>query len=399
MVGATAPSALAGTGSIAGNVTGAPSHAPVGGVEVCALKTTVEGEIPVENKNHCDFTTADGNYEIGSLDSGTYLPLFSPRVEGQNYLRRYYNSDGQWPPDSVTVGDGATTGIDTELPEGGTVKGRVTEELEGQPLAGVRVCAGQGWENREQLCVSTDAKGDYEIVGLATDIYTLEFDPEDSGLQYFGEYYDDQIFGNGHIQQPVSVTAGSVVDGIAAVLTPAAEIRGVVTSAWNGAPLSHTLVCIAPPDSFFETSSFADQSRCSRTKASGSYSINNLRTGQYKVLFSLELREFLNYLPPVEPEEDGYPTRYWDEESTLAAADVLNLAGPTVVSGIDARLGPSPAISIASPPPAAVLPAVKRKCKAGHHLRKIKGKSRCVRRHPRKHRRHRHSHRSASRPS
>jgi hypothetical protein len=355
--GAIAPTALAGTGSISGNVTGAPSHAAVPGVEVCALKTTVEHEIPVENKDHCDFTESDGGYEIGGLEAGTYLPLFSPRVPGQNYVARYYDADGTWPPDSVTVGDGPTTDIDTELPQGGTVKGQVTEELVGKPLAGVMVCAGRGFEHREPSCDPTDSDGRYEIVGLWTDDYTLKFSPEHSGLLYFGEYYENEIFGSGLPPTQVSVTAGSVTSGIDAALKPAAEVRGTVTAAANGAPLSNILVCAAPPDSFFETSSFDNERRCSRTNGSGAYAIKSVKGGQYKVLFSLELREYLHYLPPVKPEVDGYPTKHWNEKETLQEADVLTLNAPTVVTGIDARLGPPPPPSIISPPPPLPPPA------------------------------------------
>ena len=400
--GATAPNALAATGSISGTVTGAPSHTGVAGVEVCVSKIVNEGEIPAENKEHCVFTASNGDYEIGFLDNGTYLPLFSPRVPGQNYLAMYYDADGLWPSDSVTVGDGPLTGIDMELPEGGSVSGQVTEELGGKPLAGVMVCAGRGWESSEPSCVPTDAEGRYDIVALKTDIYTIKFNPDYSGLQYFGESYDDQIFGNGHIQQPVSVSAGSVTAGIDAVLTPAAEIRGVVTAAANGAPLSKILVCIAPNDSFFETSSFADEAKCSRTGGSGAYSIKNLEGGQYKVLFSLELRDFIHYFPPLEPEEDGYPTRYWNEKDTLWDTDVLTLAAPTATA-IDARLGPFPPISSTSlsppPSPPATPHILKRKCKPGRHFRKVRGKRRCVRIRPRKHGRHKPPRQSADRPS
>lgn len=406
--GAAAPNALAATGSISGTVTGAPSHSGVAGVEVCALKTVNEGEIPAETKENCVFTASNGDYEISSLDNGTYLPLFSPRVKGQNYLPMYYDDDGLWPSDSVTVGDGPVTGIDMELPEGGSIKGQVTEELEGKPLAGVMVCAGRGWESNEPSCVPTDADGRYDIVGLKTDIYTVKFNPDYSGLQYFGESYDDQIFGNGHIQQPVSVSAGSVTAGIDAALTPAAEIRGVVTAAADGAPLSKILVCIAPTDSFFKTSSFADEARCSRTSDSGAYSIKSLEGGQYKVLFSLELRDFIHYFPPLEPEEDGYPTRYWKEKDTLGEADVLTLAAPTVATAIDARLGPfpptpsSPSAPITAPsaPPLPTAPHIlKPRCKLGQHLRKVMGKRRCVGQHQRKHGRHKPPRQSAHRPS
>lgn len=394
--GAGAPNALAVTGAISGNVTGAPSHAGVPGVEVCALKTYSEGEIPAENKQHCAFTATNGDYEIDSLDPGTYLPLFSPRVQSQNYLPRYYDADGHWPPDPVTVGGSLLTGIDALLPEGGSVSGQVTEELAGKPLAGVLVCAGRGWEEREPRCIPTDVDGRYEIVGLQTDIYTLTFNPEFNGLQYFGERYDDQRVGNGHIQQPVSVSAGSLTAGIDAALTPAAEIRGVVSAAANGAPLSNILVCIAPPDSFFETSAFSEEAKCSRTSGSGAYSIKNIEGGEYKVAFSLELREFLEYFPPLEPEEDGYPTRYWKEKDTLWDADVLTLTAPTMATAINARLGPPPPISSAPSAQPSLAP-LERKCKAGRHLRKVRGKPRCVRHHPRKHRRHRAAHQNARR--
>jgi Carboxypeptidase regulatory-like domain len=386
---AIAPAASAATGSISGTVTGAPSHAGVPGVEVCVEKTVNEGEIPAEINDHCVFTAANGDYEIGSVAPGTYMPLFSPRVKGQNYLPRYYDVDGMWPSDSVTVGEGPTTGIDVELPEGGRVKGQVTEEVGGNPLAGVMVCAGRGWEHREPVCVPTDANGRYEIIGLWSEDYTLKFSPDHSGLQYFGEYYDDEIFGSGLPATPVSVTAGSVTAGIDAALKPSAEIQGVVTVAANGAPLNDILVCAAPPISFFD-SSFGNEAKCGRTGGSGAYAIKGLEQGQYKVLFSLELRDFIHYFPPLEPEEDGYPTRYWNEKDTLWTSDTLTLVAPVVATGINARLGPPPPpVSITSPPPPqAAPPALKRKCKRGRVLRKVKGKRRCVRRHHQKHRRH-----------
>jgi hypothetical protein len=391
--GAAAPNALAATGSISGTVTGAPSHAGVPGVEACAWETKNDGEI-IESKEHCAFTGSDGDYEIGQLGAGTYLILFWPRVQGQNYIPQFYDQDGLWPTDSVTVGDGPTTGIDMELPEGGSIRGQLTEEVGSKPLAGVMVCATRQYEDSESSCAPTDADGKYEIVGLRTYQYTLKFSPDYSGLQYFGEYYDDKIIGlpQDGPPVPVSVTAGSVTTGIDAALKPAAEIRGVVTAAANGAPLSEILVCVAPTFSFFE-SSFSDEVECSRTSDSGAYAIKSLKEGQYKVLFSLELRDFIHYFPPLEPEEDGYPTRYWREKNTLWDADVLTLTAPTVATAIDARLGPSPPISSTSPSSPPLPPAapriLKRRCKPGQHLRKVRGKRRCVRQHPRKHRRHR----------
>lgn len=399
--GVVAPNALAATGSISGTVTGAPSHAGVAGVEACAWETKNEGEI-IESKEHCVFTASNGDYEIGLLGEGTYLVLFWPRAQGQNYLPQFYDQDGHWPSDSVTVDDGPTTGINMELPEGGSISGRVTEEVGDKPLAGVMVCANRQFEEREPpSCALTNEDGRYEIVGLRTYEYTLKFSPEYSGLQYFGEYFDNKIFGNGYPPTPVSVSAGSVTAGIDAELKPAAEIRGVVTTAADGTPLGKILVCTAPIHSFFE-SSFPDEVKCSRTNSSGSYSIKELEGGQYKVLFSLELRDYIHYFPPLEPEEDGYPTRYWNEKDTFWDADVLTLSAPTVASSIDARLGPFP------PPPSTQSPLptaqqfVKPKCKLGRHLKTVKGKRRCVRAHahPQKHASHKaRRHGSPTRPN
>jgi hypothetical protein len=389
LLSVTAPSALAASGSISGTITGAPSHDSLAGVEACVVRTVNEGEVPIEVKERCRLTDADGDYEIGPLDAGTYLVSAWPPDDGENYLPRYYDADGMWPTDSVTVADAPLTGIDMELPEGGTLSGRVTEELGGKPLAGVLVCAGHGWEENEPVCVPTDADGTYEIVALSTDIYTVRFSPAYSGLHYFEERYHDEIVGSGYPQTPVQVTAGSVTSDIDAALTPSAEIRGRVTLAANRSPLNDILVCAAPPSSF-SGYDFDDEAHCSRTNTAGTYAIQNLEGGQYKVLFSLELREYIHYFPPLEPEEDGYPTRFWNEKESLFESDVLTLVAPTLATGIDARLGSPPPGSNASPSPLATpvtQRVLKRKCRHGKVLRKVKGKRRCVRRHRQKHRR------------
>jgi len=266
-----------------------------------------------------------------------------------------------------------------ELPAGGILSGRVTEEVGGNPLAGVMVCAGRGWEERDPVCAPTDAAGKYEIVGLFTDEYTVKFSPT-HGLQYFGERYDDQILGNGHIQTLVPVSAGGTTANLNSALKPAVEVQGVVTVAATGRPLTYILVCIAPFSSFFDYS-FADESKCSRTGGSGSYSIGGLEAGLYTVLFSPELRDYIHYIPPLDPEPDGYPTRFWREQASLEAADNLALTAPNVVTGIDARLGPPPVLSPSLPPAATPSVHKRKKCKSGRRLTKVKGKRRCVRKH------------------
>lgn len=337
-----APTALAAAGSVSGTVTGAPSHTPVAEVEVCLWP--FEG---ADTKEHCAFSASDGNYEIVNVDEGEYLVHFQPTREDENYVWGYYNPDHMWPADHVTVEASALADIDEELEEGGSIEGQVTDEEGGEPLAGVTVCAGRGWEGHEPRCASTDADGRFEVFGLVNDEYRVEFSPEKSGLQYFGEYYDNQRIGNGYPAKLVKVTVGNVTTGADTALTPSAEIRGAVTAGTGLTPVNGMLVCIAPPNSFLGYS-FDEERHCNSTNNSGIYAIRLIEKGEYKVAFSLELREFTHYFPPYKPEEDGYPIRFWNEQESLWGANVLTLGAPSAVTGIDAHYGPWPQ---ASPPP------------------------------------------------
>jgi Carboxypeptidase regulatory-like domain len=406
--GAATPSALAATGSISGTVTGAPTHAPVAGVEACAEE---ESEFVVVGQ--CVWTGSDGTYEIDSLPEGEYSVIFWPHHgTGLNYLR-----DGRG---HVQVGAGRTAGVDFELAEAGSIEGRVTSELDGTPLAGVEVCAYYQWEDHEPSCAVTDAAGRYLLVGLGwvgseESEYRLQFFPEHSRLPYFRSYgglvgFDEEL--DDLVQaEPVPVSWGHVTRVADQTLRPDAEVQGFVTAAFDGRPLEGILVCVAPAlllaEEAFQQDIYGFQgAKCTRTNSAGAYSVGRLVGGQYKVLFSVELREFLHYIPPLKPEEDGYPTRYWREGSSWADADVLTLTAPTVATDIDAQLGPPPpppanstsTSSVSPSPPLSLPPSVaaplnfapKPKCKGGWRVKKADGRYHCVKplQAPRK--RHRH---------
>lgn len=42
-----------------------------------------------------------------------------------------------------------------------------------------------------------------------------------------------------------------------------------------------------------------ERAKCTRTNGVGPYSVGRLQGGQYKVLFSLEIGEFVHYIPPL----------------------------------------------------------------------------------------------------
>lgn len=410
LCGAAAPSALAATGSISGTVTGAPTHAPVAGIEVCAVEQTefvVVGE--------CVWTGSDGTYEIDSLPEGEYRVMFSPHHgTGLNYLGGGLGH--------VQVGAGRTSGVDLELPEAGSIEGRVISELDGTPLAGVQVCAYFQWEDHEPTCAVTDAAGRYLLVGLgdvggATSVYRLQFFPEHSRLPYFRSYgglvgFDEELDDLVQAEQ-VTVTWGHLTRVPDQVLKPDAEVQGYVTAAFDGRPLEGILVCVAPAlpiaeEAFWWNTLGHERAKCTRTNSGGAYAVGKLQGGPYKVLFSLEIEEFVHYLPPLKPEDDGFPTRYWKDGSSWAQADVLTLTAPTVVADIDAQLGPppppsppltqvpessSPSLSLPPPASSAVLPvsAPQPKCKRGWRLMKVNGHYHCTKQSKPPHKHHRHS--------
>lgn len=400
---AEAPSALAATGSISGTVTGAPTHVPVAGVEVCAKEAP---EYVVVGQ--CVWTASDGTYEIDSLPAGEYSVIFWPHHgTGLNYLR-----DGRG---HVQVGAGRTADVDFELAEAGSIEGRVISELDGTPLAGVEVCAYYQWEDHEPSCAVTDAAGRYLVVGLGEvgseeSEYRLQFFPEHSRLPYFRSYgglvgFDEEF--NDLVQaEPVTVSWGHVTRVADQRLKPDAEVRGFVTAAFDGHPLAGILVCVAQAlrfaeEAFRQSLAGFETAKCTRTNSAGTYSVGKLRGGQYKVLFSVELQELIHLIPPLKPEEDGFPTRYWRDGSSWAQADVLTLTAPTVATDIDAQLGPpppatstsseSPPPSLSPPPSAAPLTlAPKPKCKRGRRIKRANGRYRCAK--PRKAPRKRHRH-------
>jgi hypothetical protein len=401
--GAAAPSALAATGSISGTVTGAPTHDPVAGVEVCARQDSQLG-----NDGRCVWTRSDGTYEIDSLAEEEYELIFWPRHgTGLNYLR-----DGR---NFVPVSAGQTTVADFELAEAGSIEGRVTSELDRTPLAGVEVCAYYQWEDHEPSCAVTDAAGKYLVVGLGwvgsyESVYRLQFFPERSGLHYFRSYgglvgFNEELDDLVQAEQ-VPVAWGHVTTVPDQTLKPNAEVQGSVTAAFDGHPVAGTLVCVAPVLKFAEEAFWwntlgHERAKCSRTNSAGAYSVGKLDGGQYKVLFSLEIEEFVHYIPPLKSEDDGYPTRYWKAGSSWADADVLTLTAPTVATDINAQLGPPPP---PSPPLTAVAAplslAPKPKCKRGWRVKKLDGRYHCVKPQRASRRHHRHSaHRHRGRPT
>jgi RHS repeat-associated protein len=294
-------------GSIAGTVTDAATHSGVSGVEVCADREP-------EAYGPCTTTGTGGKYTVTGLGAGTYKVAFYP---GGEYLQEYYDGKESFSEaTAVTVGKEPVTGIDAALQVGGHVKGKVTSQTGGQPLAEIEVCAdpisGSGYGS----CSTTASDGTYDIGGLATGSYRVQFVPEEGteASNYLSQYYDNKP--KYSEADAVAVTAGAATEEIDAALTDGGQIKGTITSLGSRTPLAHAGACAYAPE--------GEAYRCGYTNSEGEYTITGLPSGKYVVYFY--------------PTEGEYTYQYYKEATSEAEATLVDVSIGATTEGIDGQL-------------------------------------------------------------
>lgn len=374
---APAVASAAGEGAISGEVTLAAGGAPAVEAEVCA-----EGEEgPEEFTLACVLTEADGSYEIDGLAPAGYVVSFEAGESGHYLVRQFWHGVGRYEEATrVQVTAGATaSGIDAAMAEGGAIAGRVTAAVGGAPLAEVEVCSWSEPGGSFDRCTETAGDGTYELVGIAPGLHEVEFFP------YTGAY--EPQFRHG-VSVAVGVRTESVNAALAAEPSSNGQIRGHVYAAATHAALKGVPVCAIDE---------SGRSRgCARTGPAGGYGFAAVPTGRWRIAFSPDPGEFEQF-EPGEITADAWPTQFWNGKPTLAQADAIVVAPGGVVEGIDGLLGPGPRSSASAPKaatpassPAPVRPKPKPlTCRKGFAKKRVKGKTRCLRRHKR-HRHHKH---------
>lgn len=150
--------ALSGEGRIFGQVTN-ESGDPVGGASI-----TVYGSEETDWAEASAVSVADGSYAVENLPTGLYEIL--ARDESGAY--------GQAVISEIVIIDDAEVEQDLVLPQGGSIVGQVTD-AEGNPVVDAVVYSyaidGAGYDWVE---ASTDANGDYELLGLTPGSYAVE---------------------------------------------------------------------------------------------------------------------------------------------------------------------------------------------------------------------------------
>jgi 5-hydroxyisourate hydrolase-like protein (transthyretin family) len=178
-----APSALAQTGSIEGEVTGFESKKGLPNVTVTAYREN--GAVAGSAK-----TEATGKYKVGGLAGGFYVVEFS----GTGFVPQYFFGRSSFAEaDRVLVMEGAPKGgVNAVLMGGGELSGRVTDAATNLPAANVSVKATNTKTGASfpSWSVVTDGNGEYKMLGLEPEpgSYKVEFaSAEPSAAQYVSQ--------------------------------------------------------------------------------------------------------------------------------------------------------------------------------------------------------------------
>jgi hypothetical protein len=370
--------ALAAAASISGTVTDETTDVGIAGIEVCPTPQPYSFEVA------CTETDSSGHYSLTGLPTANYKLYFSAWLNNLRYVSEYWNDKVSFQDaELVALGSEESRQIDIGLAEGGSVSGTVIDDATKEPIEGLAACA---WDTGGfyQRCDKSDATGYYEINGLPSGDYNVEYEGWNQ-VNYIHEFYEDAETLAQDTKVPV--TAPATTSGIDAELARGAEILGHVSEVSSGVPVEGAMVC-APPESVPVAES---NQNCDWTDAEGNYAIRGLKAGTYVVGFDV------GFAGPFGGLGAG---QWWKEASTRAEATVLGLTTPQTMTGIDGKVDRSywyqPELPGESPPPPTTgslfpLSATKTplpRCRKGFHRKLIQGKKRCVR----KHRHHRRQH-------
>ena len=202
-------------GSIAGKVVDHQTNAPLANV-------IIEGYDADGRFVFLSIAGEDGRYAIDGLPTGSFFLLANTELLGRSYVDELYGGAPcplltcdvtRARPVRVAVGS-ESSGIDFRLDKGGTISGRVTDDLTGEPLAFALVDVYDGVTIRFLQSASTDESGHYTThAALPKGQYLVVA----TAQGYRGELYDDipcEAGCNGRLGTRVKVTPPAITTGI-----------------------------------------------------------------------------------------------------------------------------------------------------------------------------------------
>jgi len=258
------------------------------------------------------WTDVSGNYRVQGLWTGSYKVFFLPSTDA-NLAPEWYNDKETFgTADAVAVVQEHTTpGINAQLDPGGTVSGRATAPGgAGVPNVNVRVYDLSQTEVRSRL---TEADGTYSIVGLRTGAYHVYFDTLPAA-NFISEWYNDRA--TPAAADLVTIAAGAETANINAQLALGGMISGRVTDP-SSAGIAGVDVQVYDPSQVLV--------RSQATGADGTYAVQGLPTGVYRVYFSTSAA-------------GNYFAEWYSDKASFAAADAVPVTAGETTSGVDAQL-------------------------------------------------------------
>ncbi len=254
-------------------------------------------------------TDATGNYSVIGLPTGSFKVYFINN--SLNYVSEWYNNKTSFDAaDAVAVTAGSTTpNINAQLVAGGEIRGKVTNAS----AVGIQniyvVFYDLSYDSAGY--VYTDASGNYSISGLIAGSYKVSFNSNDQ--DYISEWYNNKMSFND--ADAVAVTAGGIASNINAQLATGGQIRGKVTNA-SAAGIENINVTIR--------NSSNDTIGSDSTDASGTYRVNGLPTGSYKVYFSNNNQNYLS--------------EWYNNKTSFDVADAVAVTAGSITYNINAQL-------------------------------------------------------------
>jgi len=262
------------------------------------------------------FLCGPTTYSIGGLETGTYKILFDTFLPpADQYAYQWFNDEGAFHlANEVNVTDGNTTDVGrTYLENCAAISGTVTEGKTGDGISGLRTKVYDKYGTYINYD-NTDGDGYYEVRGLRTGWYRVEFNT-DSVPQYVSVWYNDKP--DFDSADAVKGTEGSTTSDIDARLVQYGSLSGTVTDqGTNGIQNVRIMVYDLSKN---QVVPYVD------TDANGDYSVTGLPPGPYKI-------NFFTILVP------DYACCWYDNSRNFSTATEVVVHDGAATGGIDATL-------------------------------------------------------------
>jgi hypothetical protein len=306
-------------GQVKGRVTAADTHNPLPDVSVY-----------VSSSNGCSYwsgyanTDVNGYYTVTAVPTGNsyrvnFDPSYSSSAVTKEYIEQYYNNKPDYSSATLVAvtAPNIVNNINAALLRGGKITGVVTGQGGGgRPDVGVTA---EGVLHYAYRSVTTNAAGVYTLTGLLSDTYKVRFAPSSFGSSrdYAYQYYSSKPTWS--TANAVAVTAPNTTPNINQVLPLGSHITGKVTMADTSGPIQYAPITVYDSD--------GDSVASASTNASGVYTTSAVPTGSYWVRFQ-----------PGSTYQVTYTLQYYNNKSSLATANVINVTAPNLASNINAAL-------------------------------------------------------------